>query len=421
MKGFDLSKLRINPNNPYPFSGSDTEWADFKKKLDRDPEFMEANKIAFDSSRDNLIIAGNKRVQALRELGWKMIPDKYVIDCKDWSEEKRERYIYASNWNIGQWSMEFTSEEQAEEWGITFDEEEEVHLEAQEDGYLPPAEIQTDIVRGDLFELKKGDLCHRLLCGDSTSVDDMDKLMDGAKADMVFTDPPYGVSIGKKNQFLNSFQPSERNLNEIVDDEKDPQELKTILTQAFSLLKENSAEHCSYYVTAPQGGDLWMMMMMMSDSGIPVRHILNWVKNQQTFSMGRLDYEYKHEPILYTWNKKHFFYGNGNFKNSCWEIDKPRASKEHPTMKPVELVENAILNSSQTGDLVVDIYGGSGTTLIAAHQLNRNCNIIEITENYTQVIIDRMLKLDDEIQLFRNGKDVTEKYRERLLASEKQA
>jgi len=139
-KVFDLSMLRINPQNPFPFSGSDADWNDFKKKLDRDPEFLEANKIAYDSSRDNLLIAGNKRVQALRELGWKSIPSKYVIDCKDWSEEKRERYIYASNWNIGQWSIEYADDEMAEEFGIEFDQENDRNEEYQE-----PEEQEYDI------------------------------------------------------------------------------------------------------------------------------------------------------------------------------------------------------------------------------------------------------------------------------------
>jgi len=122
MKGFDISKLRINPNNPFPFNGNNDDWNDFKKKLDRDPEFLEANKIAYDSSRDNLVIAGNKRVQGLRELGWKTIPAKYVIDCKDWSEEKRQRYIFASNWNIGEWDFSFIDESEAEEWNLSFDD-----------------------------------------------------------------------------------------------------------------------------------------------------------------------------------------------------------------------------------------------------------------------------------------------------------
>lgn len=121
--GFKITDLRINPENPFPFTGTNEEWESFKRKLDRNPEFLEANKIAYDSSQDNLVIAGNKRVQGLMELGWKMIPKKYVIDVAKWSPEKVREYIYASNYNIGQWSMEFTDEDMAEEYGIEFDYE----------------------------------------------------------------------------------------------------------------------------------------------------------------------------------------------------------------------------------------------------------------------------------------------------------
>lgn len=409
MKGFDLSKLRINPNNPYPFSGSDTEWADFKKKLDRDPEFMEANKIAFDSSRDNLIIAGNKRVQALRELGWKMIPDKYVIDCKDWSEEKRERYIYASNWNIGQWSMEFTSEEQAEEWGITFEEEEEVHLEAQEDDYVPPAEIQTDIVRGDLFELKKGDLCHRILCGDSTSVDDVEKLMGGNKPFLMITDPPYGVEYNPKwrdeAERANGKSIGERALGQVQNDNNadwtdtwaiSPSKIAYVYhADKFSNIVRQSLENCDYEIS----------------------NQIIWAKNN--FAISRGNYHYKHEPCWYAYKKGSTRkWIGGHSQTTVWEIDKPLKSETgHGTQKPIECMARPI--SNHKGD-VYDPFLGSGTTLIAAHQLERNCYGIEIDEKYCQVGIDRMLKLDEEIQLFRNGKDVTEKYRKRLLADEKQ-
>ena len=176
-------------------------------------------------------------------------------------------------------------------------------------------------------------------------------------------------------------------------------------------------DHCSYYVSSPQGGELGMMMMMMKDAGLQVRHMLIWVKNTATFSLGRLDYDYRHEPIFYTWTKKHNFYGgygttviddSEDFtkknKKELIEIvrklmhpkddsviyeDKPHRSDLHPTMKPVKLVAKLITNNTREGDIVADIFGGSGTTLIACEQLNRKCRMVELDPHYCDVIVTR--------------------------------
>lgn len=215
--------------------------------------------------------------------------------------------------------------------------------------------------------------------------------MDGKKADMAFTDPPYGVDYGAKNRFLNTFQPAGRRLEDIANDMLGKDELFDFLVKAFTLAYEVGADHCTYYVTAPQGGELGLMMMMMM-SGLPTKHILIWNKNKQNFSLGRLDYEYKHEPILYTWKEKHKFYGGGQFTNSVWDIAKESKCDLHPTMKPVALIENAILNSSQRDELCLDLFLGSGSTLIACEKTNRICYGMEIDEHYCDVIIDRFEK-----------------------------
>lgn len=146
-----------------------------------------------------------------------------------------------------------------------------------------------------------------------------------------------------------------------------------------------------------------MMMMMMAEAELPIRHVLIWKKNSPAFSMGRLDYDYQHEPILMTWGKRHKFYGQGQFKTSIWEIDKPRKSKLHPTMKPVELIANAILNHTQETEIVGDFFMGSGSTMLAAHQLNRKAYGIEIMPEYCQVIIERMLAFDKNLPVTING------------------
>ena len=241
--------------------------------------------------------------------------------------------------------------------------------------------------RGQIWRL--GD--HRLMCGDSTSADDVARLMQSDRASLVFTDPPYGVSIGAKNRLLNSVEPSGRNSTDIEDDSLSPDELKEKLLPAFKNIKRVvMADDCTVFVTAPQNGELgMMMMMMMKESGLPVRHVLIWKKNAPTFSMGRLDYDYQHEPILLTWGKRHKRPMNGAHKTSVWEIDKPLSSKEHPTMKPVELVVNALLNNSDEEDFVFDAYSGSGTTIMACEQVKRKCRAVEITPEYVAVTLER--------------------------------
>ena len=266
--------------------------------------------------------------------------------------------------------------------------------------------------RGEVYQLGP----HRLMCGDSTSEDDLKALMAGDRADVVFTDPPYGVSIGDKNKMLNSVQKAGRCTQNIANDTLDSAALYEVLVKAFTNLRSlGAAEHCSYYVSSPQGGELaMMMMMMMRDSGLEVRHMLIWVKNTATFSLGRLDYDYRHEPIFYTWTKKHNFYGDYETtviddsiplekmgKKELVELarkllypkpdsvlyeDKPRKCDLHPTMKPVKLVARLIKNSSKEGDIVADIFGGSGTTIIAAAQTGRKARVMELDPHYCDVI-----------------------------------
>jgi len=224
---------------------------------------------------------------------------------------------------------------------------------------------------------------------------------------VIFTDPPYGVSIGKKNVMLNSFQKAGRNLTDIVDDDLSPEELKANIAPAFAEIKNTvMADDCTVFVCSPQGGGLgmmMMMMMMMQESCHQARHVLIWKKNSPTFSMGRLDYDYQHEPILLTWGKKHKRPMLGTHKTSVWEIDKPRENKEHPTMKPVELYVNAYLNNSDENDVVYDGYGGSGTAIIAAEQTRRRARVIEISPHYIDVIIERWQKFTGKEAVHENG------------------
>ena len=265
----------------------------------------------------------------------------------------------------------------------------------------PPEPPETPIAkRGDIWQLG----AHRLMCEDSTNAEAWAQLMDGEKADMVFTDPPYGVAIGDKNATLNSVQPSGRCCENIEGDTMTEAELYEMLKSAFINVRENCADDACYFVTSPQGGSLGlMMMMMMKDAGLEVRHVLMWRKNAPTFSLGRLDYDYQHEPIFYTWTKSHHNFRGGENRSTVWDYDKPRKCDLHPTMKPVALVANAILDGTQEGMIVLDAFCGSGTTIIAAEQTNRKARCMELDPHYCDVIIQRWENLTGEKAVLLNG------------------
>src|SRR3990167_7329414 len=338
--------------------------------------------------KDDEIIVGHGRQMAYDKYQ-EGIKEPWIIKAENLTEEQVKAYRLADNkLNESEWDMGLAIEELKELSDEMFDLtgfDRDLLIEPDEKDDVIPENVPAISKLGDLYQLGN----HRVLCGDSTKIEDVERLMDGKKADMVFTDPPYGVDIGKKNRFLNTFQPAGRNLKDVANDMIGKDELYDMLVSAFTNCKEVMKDGASYYLTAPQGGELGlMMMMMMMNAGLPARHVLNWVKNTATFSMGRLDYEYKHEPILYGWKKTHSFYGGGT-KTSVWEFNKPMSNKLHPTMKPVELINNAILNSSKEEDIILDLFGGSGSTLIACEKTNRICYMMEIEPEYCDVIIKR--------------------------------
>lgn len=374
------------------------------------------------------VIYGHGRLLAAQAEGWDQVP---TVTVEDLSEDQRRAFIHADNLlsETGYDKDTLRSEAQAlqaagfdvtlvgfEAAGIKLETVEAQLQDVTEDDCNAEIPEEPKSKRGDLWQL--GD--HVLMCGDSADKADLTKLLDtSTPPNLVFTDPPYGVAIGDKNKVLNddAFGKGERCQDNIAGDTLPPEELYKILVQAFSNLRSLCDESCSYYVSSPQGGELGLMMMMMRDAGLPVRHMLIWVKNVATFSMGRLDYDYRHEPIFYTWDKSHRWYGDytntviddskpidkmskpelkellrayiSPGEESVIYCDKPIASRLHPTMKPVKLIARFILNSSQRGDTVADIFGGSGSTLIACEQLGRKCRMMELDPHYCDVIVAR--------------------------------
>jgi len=394
-----LSSLKPNPNNPRLIK--DERFVKLVQSIKDFPKMMELRPMVID--KDNIVLGGNMRLKAIAELGMKEIPDSWVKKATDLTEDEVRRFIIADNVGFGEHDWDMLANDwdmkELEEWGLEIPDFVN-KAEAVEDDYTIPDEIKTDIVKGDLFELTANGLTHRLLCGDSTNADDVGKLMNGEKADMVFTDPPYSVNFSKKSkEVLKS-----KNYNEIKNDNMSVEDTSEKLWKPyFKICSDISKDDASIYCTMPQGGDqMMMMMMMMMNVGWQVKHELIWVKEAPVFSMGRLDYDYKHEPIAYGWKKKHNFYGKGEFTKSVWEI--PRIeNKLHPTMKPIRLIANALGNSSKEGDNIYDGFGGSGSTLMASAQMKRVCFIQELDEIYVEVIIDRFTKLYPETEIKRNG------------------
>ena len=390
------------PKNPRFIK--DERFEKLKKSLTDDPEMLHLRElIVYPHNGKYVVIGGNMRLRAAKQLGFKEMPCKVLAE--DTPIEKLKAYTIKDNNAFGnddfdllanEWDTEFL-EDMGFDFGNFFDSESEgegatktEQPKAEEDNFDEENEpIVCRCKRGEVWQLGE----HRVMCGDTTSAEDVEKLRGGVLAEMVFTDTPYGVSIGDKNAALNSVQPSGRCTTNIENDTLSADALYPILVKAMTNARLSCKDDASYYVTSPQGGELGLMMMMMKDAGLPVRHMLIWEKNCATFSLGRLDYDYQHEPIFYTWTKKHHNYRNGEYRTTIWKYDKPRKCDLHPTMKPVALVANAMLDATKEGDVVLDLFGGSGTTLIAAEQKNRKAMLMELDPHYCDVILARWEKL----------------------------
>lgn len=361
-------------------------------------EFGFTNPILIDP--ENGVIAGHCRLMASKKLSMEEVP---CIVLDNLTETQRKAYVIADNslainagWNDELLKLEIENLKELD-FDIDllgFDDEDlndifEAGTETSE-GLTDPddaPEIQetTVSIQGDVWIMGN----HRLMCGDSTDEEKVIKLLDNNQIDMIFSDPPYGVSYSDKNEFLKACTGGKGNhvQKPIINDHYSPEETGELWKSVFNIWSEFLSDYSSYYISSPQGGELFMMMMMMNENGFPVRHINVWNKNNLVLS--RCDYNYKHEPILYGWKNKHKFYGKGDHKTSVWDIDRPHKSKLHPTMKPIELIENCLRNSTLKGHKVADMFGGSGSTLIACEKTDRHCLMMEIDEHYCDVIVRR--------------------------------
>jgi DNA modification methylase len=243
---------------------------------------------------------------------------------------------------------------------------------------------------------KPGDLwvlgAHQLLCGDARERSAYDRLLIDENPDRVLllTDPPYGVGIGAKNRALDSVDRAGRVLTDLNGD-LGLEEVEKLWRSSFAVLHGVLAPGTAYYIFGPQGGELGLLwLLVLREAGLAPRHILIWKKNRPSFSIGRLDYDYQHEPIVYGWKPgaAHRWHADGA-RASILEFDRPQASPDHPTAKPVALLSALIGNSSAAGDLVLDPFAGSGSTMVAALRTQRRSALIEVDPLYCDVICRR--------------------------------
>jgi len=337
---------------------------------------------------DNIIIAGHGRLMAAQQLGLATVP---VIVLHHLTEAQRRALVIADNKiaeNAG-WNDELLKLE-LEELGdlgfdldvIGFSDEELDELlgndeqpgETDEDD-IPEVEDEPVSRHGDVWIM--GD--HRLLCGDSTSKQDLEKLMSGELADMAFTDPPYNVDYG--NNAKDKMRGKDRRImNDNLGDDF-YQFLKDALTNLLSVTKG------ACYI-AMSSSELDTLQKAFRDAGGKWSTFIVWAKN--TFTLGRSDYQRQYEPILYGWREgnDHFWCGARD-QGDVWFFNKPVKNDLHPTMKPMELVERALRNSSKSRDIVLDLFGGSGSTLIACEKTGRTARLIELDPKYVDVIVRR--------------------------------
>src|SRR3989339_781079 len=241
---------------------------------------------------------------------------------------------------------------------------------------------------GDIYELGG----HRLMCGDSTSSNDVKKLVDDVKVDMIFTDPPYNVDY-------------EGTAGKIKNDKMEDNNFYLFLYDAFNNMFENIKPGGAIYVCHADTEGL-NFRNAYKNAGFKLAECFIWVKN--ALVLGRQDYHWRHEPILYGWKEgaAHYFVDDRS-QDTIWEYNKPRKNEEHPTMKPLELVGKAIANSSRRHETILDLFGGSGSTMIAADQLDRKSCLMELDERFVDVIVKRYIKHKtslDDCYLIRNGK-----------------
>lgn len=372
-----IKLVKSNPNNPRIIK--DDKFKKLVASIQEFPKMLEIRPIVVND--DMIVLGGNMRLKACIHAGLKEVP---IIKVSDLTEQEQKQFIIKDNVSGGEWDWNMLANEwDAEEldaWGLDvpdFGKE----LEAEEDDFeTPEGGIETDIVLGDLFDIGE----HRLLCGDSTDSDAVAKLMDGQKADMVFTDPPYGVS----------YQSNMRTKSEKFDVLEND---NVFITEWINNLPLFSKGFVFVWTS-------WKVLKQWIEFCEPIGELSNliiWDKGGGGIGDLKKTFLTDFEVALVYHRGAEI---KGKRLGSVWSIGKDGTSKYlHPTQKPIELAAMAIENITYKNESILDLFLGSGSTMVAAHQLERKCYGMELDPKYCQVIVDRMRKLDPTIKIKRNG------------------
>jgi site-specific DNA-methyltransferase (adenine-specific) len=394
-------------------------------------------KISILIDENNVLIAGHGTVEAAKMLKWEVIPE--VCRVMDMPEDMKKAYRIADNssakkaeWDFGNLDIELKSLEgfnfNMTSYGLDYAMVYE-NPDVDEDD-IPPAPEAPRTKRGDIYELGN----HRLICGDSTSKEDIVRLMNGRTADMVLTDPPYNVDYGGG---MNKKTGQKREDRKIKNDHIGNDDFLAFLTAAFRAADTALKAGGVFYIWHSDS-ERYNFQSACNLTGWKVRQCLIWNKN--TIVLGRQDYQWKHEPCLYGWKSgaAHYFVDsrrnrtiidggidlkklekdellsilqsiieeNEAVSTTVIDEDKPVRSEEHPTMKPVRLLALLINNSTRSGELILDPFGGSGSTMIAAHKYGRASCLVELDERFCDVIVTRYLKFAGQKTVILNGQKV---------------
>ena len=367
-------------------------------------EFGFLNPVIIDRSYN--LVAGHGRIMAAKEEGIDAVPCVFVDNL---TEVQKKAYIIADNrmaMDAG-WDEELLRIEiealQAEAFDISltgFEEQELTDLFASED----ESDVEDDdfdlnealekasfVKRGDVWQVGR----HRLMCGDATSEEDVATLMDGKLANLIVTDPPYGVSFTSSDGLS------------IQNDSIKGEEFYNFLLKAFQNMAANLEKGGAAYVFHADTEGLNFRRAFM-DAGFHLAGCCIWVKN--SLVLGRSDYQWQHEPVLYGFmkNGKHPWYSDRS-QTTIWNFNKPKRNKNHPTSKPLDLLAYPIGNSSQANGIVIDTFGGSGSTLMACEQTNRICHMMELDEKYASVILRRYVEDTNDaenVYVIRDGEKI---------------